>query len=298
MRSPVTWTAAAFAAAMVVRVGMGCNSILGDFKPCKCATGVCDADGSCIECEPNEKRCDAASNTVQGCVDGKWQEQAVCVGQTCMSATCTGECAPSQTRCNPGNKNAVQACVDGHWTDQTPCDASSEVCIAGRCVTPPSCDGLPPTCGPSATESCCAITSVIGGTYNRVQSSQYPATVSDFRLDRFEITVGRFRRFAASFTGPPQAGAGAHPLITGSGWNGAWPWNSVDPEAAKTECVSVWTEQPDANENLPMTCMSWYEAFAFCAWDGGRLPIDAEWNYAAAGGNEQRVYPWGAHRRT
>jgi formylglycine-generating enzyme required for sulfatase activity len=38
--------------------------------------------------------------------------------------------------------------------------------------------------------------------------------------------------------------------------------------------------------------VTWFEAFAFCAWDGGRLPTDAEWNLAAAGA-AQRLYPWG-----
>jgi formylglycine-generating enzyme required for sulfatase activity len=46
------------------------------------------------------------------------------------------------------------------------------------------------------------------------------------------------------------------------------------------------------NENKPMNCIDWYEAFAFCAWDGGRLSTEAEWNYAAAAGGEQRQYPW------
>jgi formylglycine-generating enzyme required for sulfatase activity len=41
-----------------------------------------------------------------------------------------------------------------------------------------------------------------------------------------------------------------------------------------------------------MNCITWYESFAFCAWDGGFLPTEAEWNYAAAGGSEQRAYPW------
>ena len=51
---------------------------------------------------------------------------------------------------------------------------------------------------------------------------------------------------------------------------------------------------PGANENKAIMCVTWYDAFAFCAWDNGRLPTESEWNYAATGGSEQRPYPWGS----
>jgi sulfatase modifying factor 1 len=38
--------------------------------------------------------------------------------------------------------------------------------------------------------------------------------------------------------------------------------------------------------------IAWQEAYAFCIW-GGFLPSEAEWEYAAAGGSQQREYPWG-----
>ena len=55
----------------------------------------------------------------------------------------------------------------------------------------------------------------------------------------------------------------------------------------------VWTLRPEGNEAYAMNCVDWYTAFAFCIWDGGRLPTEAEWEKAAAGAEENRKYPWG-----
>jgi formylglycine-generating enzyme required for sulfatase activity len=180
-------------------------------------------------------------------------------------------------------------------------------------------------CGDAGDESCCTSLEVAGGTYYRTYGSanatpdgglQFydgglgdPATISSYRLDKYLVTVGRYRQFLAAWQAGwvPAAGSGKHTYLNGGQGraNSAFSSQSYEPGwhadddpatlAADLECGSgaTWTSAVGDQENLPINCVNWYAAYAFCIWDGGFLPAEAEWEYAAAGGAEQRNWVWG-----
>lgn len=208
--------------------------------------------------------------------------------------------------------------------------------------------GADKKCGAGNGIDCCDAQKVPGGTYNRYNDASFPATVSEFHLDTFEVTAGRFRAWVDATNGnlrgsAPAEGAGAHPRVKNSGWRAEWnatlptsrdevdamfgPENGA-PAGAIPACqvgtniddegaLTWWTTKLDAavkqrnggkqnvlSENTkealdrkPLNCVPWHVLFAFCVWDGGRLPTDAEWGYAFSGG-EQRTFPWGAATET
>jgi formylglycine-generating enzyme required for sulfatase activity len=87
--------------------------------------------------------------------------------------------------------------------------------------------------------------------------------VPAFRIDRTEVTRAAYRRCTAAGACTPPASP-----------CGGTPWDT--PSLARH----------------PITCVDWDQARAFCAWRGGRLPTEAEWEKAARG-TDRRVYPWG-----
>ncbi len=154
-----------------------------------------------------------------------------------------------------------------------------------------------PSC-PSLAEIGCGTVAFSSGTFtmggDRAAALDTPVagsvTVSAFGLDAYEVTVARFRRFWSA--GHPSPGG----MVRYPGGALAWTGVVTEPDLANGLCT--WTETSGAFEGHPITCVDWTTAQAFCVWDGGRLPTEAEWEYAARGATAAtlatgRSYPWG-----
>jgi len=243
----------------------------------------------------------------------------VCAGVACGSNHASGGAGAGGT--NPSGGSSVGGSPTGGAATG---GASGTGGSTESGITAPSCPSSGPgvsDCGASG-ESCCTSVKVPGGTFYRTytndgsgaQNTADPATISDLRLDKYLVTVGRFRHFVAAWAQgsgyTPDVGSGKHTHLSGgkgladsgapgdyeAGWMESYN-SKLDLTNDTLQCqsgLSTWTSSPDANDKLPMNCINWFEAYAFCIWDGGFLASEAEYVYAAAGGAEQRRFPWGA----
>lgn len=104
---------------------------------------------------------------------------------------------------------------------------------------------------------------------------RHAVTLAVYRIDAFEVTRGDFAEFLAQ-----------HP---------EWRRDRLDPPRRNENYLRGWTDDvpPAGTEKLPVVDVTWHAAVAFCGWRGARLPSEAEWEHAAAGGLDAPVYPWG-----
>jgi formylglycine-generating enzyme required for sulfatase activity len=132
-------------------------------------------------------------------------------------------------------------------------------------------------CEDGATSSGSAGTSwvkICGGTF-LMGSTDLPhtqlvhsVTVPDFEMLKTEVTVTQYKACVT-------ASVCTVPLFEG-------------------DCSAASYGNWEAGRNgHPVNCVTWQQAIDFCAWIGGRLPSEAEWEYAARSGGQDIDYPWG-----
>ncbi len=98
-----------------------------------------------------------------------------------------------------------------------------------------------------------------------------------FWLDLTPVTNESYARFIAG-------GGYRNPdYWTEAGWN----WVQSNQKTGPKDYENFTVPQQ------PRVGVTWYEAFAYCSWRGGRLPTEAEWEWAARGENTRSFYPWG-----
>ncbi len=139
---------------------------------------------------------------------------------------------------------------------------------------------------------------VQGGTFqmgsNDGESEEKPVhtvTVDDFYIGKYEVTVAEFEKFINATNYQTDADKGGNSWVyTNSEWK--------EEDGVNWRYDAKGDKRPRSDYNHPVIHVSWNDAVAYCNWlkkttgKAFRLPTEAEWEYAAGGGNKSNGYKW------
>ena len=104
---------------------------------------------------------------------------------------------------------------------------------------------------------------------------KHKVKVRSFFIDKYLVTNSQFKKFVDRYPD--------------------WQAGKVRAQLDNGNYLKHWVQGSFAadKENHPVVNVNWYAATAYCNAQGKRLPSEAEWEYAARGGLESPLFPWG-----
>jgi formylglycine-generating enzyme required for sulfatase activity len=119
------------------------------------------------------------------------------------------------------------------------------------------------------------------------QRPRHTVYLDAFWIDQTEVTVGMFRAFvkATGYVTTAEREGYGHPYKPG-------PKEQEWPDVPGADWQRPRGPGSEAQDNHPVVQVSWDDAAAYCAWAGGMLPTEAQWEKTCRGA-DARMYPWG-----